>query len=105
MEFTMQINQITKNIISLNALDNDLEAHRKESDITEHLIGDLSDLHQTSDNFSKLQSWRNSEYALKSEQQYHGQNDQHDPNSTQYRKNSSSNPAFTETASHVNLLK
>ena len=69
MEFTMQINQITKNIISLNALDNDLEAHRKESDITEHLIGDLNDLQSTNEGFSKLQSWRNSEYTFKSEQQ------------------------------------
>ena len=36
LEFAMQINQITKNIISLNDLDSLFEDHRKGSDFTEH---------------------------------------------------------------------
>ena len=53
MEFTTQINQITKNIISLNSLENHYDGNRKESDITEHLIAELNDL-PINENYSKL---------------------------------------------------
>ena len=53
MEFAMQINQITKNIISLTDLDSLFDDHCKGSDFNEHLIGDFNEF-PINDHYSKL---------------------------------------------------